>query len=189
MSIELPKKEKPDNRSLLAKLLLLVVGMFAFGFALVPLYDVICDITGLNGKNSQLLEASNGGMGVIDESREVTVYFTGTVAAGLGWKFRPTVNKMVVNPGREYSTEFYAKNELDADITGNAVPSVAPNQAAKYFLKTECFCFTEQTLKAGERRDMPVRFVIDPSLPKDVDSVALAYTFYKIGEGEVATGY
>ncbi len=169
--------------------MLLVVGMFAFGFALVPLYDVICDITGLNGKSSKLLEASTGGMGVVDEDREITVYFTGSVAAGLGWEFRPVVSKMVVNPGREYSTEFYAENELNADITGNAVPSVAPNQAAKYFLKTECFCFTEQTLLAGERRDMPVRFVVDPALPRDIDSVALAYTFYKTADGAVAASY
>ena len=175
------KNDSPrvGDRFLPLKLMIVCIGMLGFGYALVPLYDIICDITGLNGRNTALLEAQESGKTVVDENREITVYFTGVVNRGLSWQFRPTTNKMVVHPGQEYTTEFFALNEAGAAVTGNAAPSVSPNQAAKYFLKTECFCFTEQTLAAGERRDMPVRFVIDPELPKDIDSVVLAYTFYK----------
>ncbi len=152
--------------------------MFGFGYALVPLYNIFCEITGLNGKSTNLVSAQNAA-GVIDTSREITVEFTTNVNSALDWDFRPVVGKVKVHPGAEKVVNFEAVNHAPVMLVGRAVPSVSPSSAARYFSKTECFCFTEQRLEAGERRLMPVRFVVDAKLPAHVRTVTLAYTFFE----------
>ncbi len=167
-----------SNGRLVRRLLLVTAGMFGFGYALVPLYDALCDITGLNGKPGVVqAEALNG---EVDQTREVTVQFIGNVNSSLPWEFYPLEKTMKVHPGKIYETRFYAKNLAGQRIVGRAVPSVAPAEASKYFNKTECFCFTQQVFAAGEGRAMPVRFVVGTSLPRDVSTVTLAYTFFRV---------
>ncbi|MFK8013094.1 MAG: cytochrome c oxidase assembly protein [Marinicellaceae bacterium] len=162
------------------KMIFVAVLMFGFAFALVPLYDVFCEITGLNGKTSGQVEEEVLNTQVIDENRLVTVQFDGSVNSELNWEFRPTEFEMQVTPGKLYKTNFYAKNLSDEDVTGRATYSVSPGKASLYFNKTECFCFTEQTLKAQEEVMMPVRFIVDSKLTKDVNIMTLSYTFYKL---------
>lgn len=169
--------ESRDNRILTGKLLLMTLAMFGFGFLLVPVYDVFCDITGLNGKTDTTAAVVTEAP---DLDRWVTVEFLGTVNQGAPWEFRPAVNRMQVHPGQLYSTAFFARNRSQAAISGQAVPSVSPGQAAEYFRKTECFCFTRQDFLAGEEKDMPLRFVVDPDLPAHVDTVSLSYTMFDV---------
>lgn len=160
------------------KLVVVVVGMFGFGFALVPLYDLICDVTGLNGKTGdQYTEVESQ---VIDESRVVKLQFIANNNAGMPWEFRPVVRTMEVTPGKMYETNFYVRNPADRAITAQAVPSVAPFRAAQYLHKTECFCFEQQELMAGESLDMPLRFIVDAGLPKEVTTLTLSYTIFDI---------
>lgn len=166
------------NRRMVTKLLVATCVMFGFGYALVPLYDVFCEVTGLNGKTGRLT-ADEAGVLEVDDSRLVTVEFVTSVSADMPWEFRPTVTKMQVHPGAENMTYFEASNRAQWPVTGNAVPSVSPNSAARYFSKTECFCFTQQSLDAGETRSMPVRFVVDPKLPAHVTVLTLGYTFFE----------
>ena len=153
------------------------LAMFGFGYAMVPIYDVFCEITGLNGKTGELSSERAGRLSV-DEDRLVTVEFDTNVNSRLNWEFRPAVRRMDVHPGRVYEAVFYVSNRESHDTVGRAVPSVAPAKGSLYFDKTECFCFSEQPLKAGESRPMPVRFVIDPGLPDNVDILTLSYTFF-----------
>ncbi len=153
--------------------------MFGFGFALVPLYNVFCDITGLNGKTG-VVGAEQVRAYEVDESREITVEFVTTLNQGLNWEFAPALRKMKVHPGKVYNTVFVARNRNPEDMIGQAVPSVMPSVASRYFNKTECFCFVNQSFQAGERREMPVSFVIDPALPGNVDTVTLSYTFFDV---------
>ena len=162
------------------KMVLVAVLMFGFAFALVPLYNVFCEITGLNGKTSGQVEEDVLNTQVVDENRLVTVQFDGSVSSGLNWEFKPTEFEMQVIPGKLYNTNFYAKNLSDTDVTGRATYSVSPGKASLYFNKTECFCFTEQTLKAQEEVLMPVRFIVDSKLTKDVNIMTLSYTFFKL---------
>ncbi|MEQ8660527.1 MAG: cytochrome c oxidase assembly protein [Gammaproteobacteria bacterium] len=166
------------NRRMVTRLLVATCVMFGFGYALVPLYDVFCDITGLNGKTGRL-SAGEAEVLEVDESRLVTVEFVTSVSADMPWEFRPLVAKMQVHPGAENLAYFEASNRAQWPVTGNAVPSVSPNAAARYFNKTECFCFTQQSLAAGETRSMPVRFVVDPKLPGHVTVLTLGYTFFE----------
>lgn len=152
--------------------------MFGFGYALVPLYNVFCEVTGINGKTSRTTSAVAARVEV-DTSRVVTVEFVTSVNVGMPWEFRPLVNRVQVHPGAETQVEFEAVNRADHAVVGNAVPSVAPNAAARYFSKTECFCFTQQSLGPREARTMPVRFVVDPRLPPDVEVLTLGYTFFE----------
>ena len=175
---DLDRLRATANRRTTARLLVLTCVMFGFGYALVPLYDVFCEITGLNGKTGRL-EASAVDALTVDESRLVTVEFVTNVSADLPWSFKPVVEKIVVHPGAETMVYFEATNEAQWSIVGNAVPSVSPNSAARYFSKTECFCFTAQALAAGESRVMPVRFVVDPRLPDSVTVLTLGYTFFE----------
>jgi len=164
------------KRRTLRQSLLIVAGMFGFVFALVPLYGVLCDITGLNGKPSDTpAEIVNIEP---DLSRTVTVEFVASVNESMPWEFRPDVIRMQVHPGQTYRTAFYARNETGRAMTGQAVPSVTPGLAATHFKKTECFCFTEQRFEAGEEREMPLIFMIDRDLPEDINVVTLAYTFF-----------
>ena len=159
------------------KLAGVALAAFGFGFALVPLYDVLCDITGF-GNQRNLARASAYAGSQVDENRTVTVEFLADLPTVGNWKFRPVVTTMQVKPGRLYSTEFVAENLTGRATTGQAVPNVAPSKAAGYFHKTECFCFTPQAFAAGEVKQMPVRFVVDPALPAYVDRITLSYTFY-----------
>lgn len=165
------------NRRLVIRLALVAVGMFGFGYALIPLYDVFCKITGINGKPGVVQADSL--TGEVDQTREITVQFIGNVNSSLPWEFRPVTKQMRVHPGEIYEARFYARNLAQQRLVGQAVPSVAPSVAAKYFNKTECFCFTQQTFDAREGREMPVRFVVGKALPKDISTITLAYTFFK----------
>lgn len=161
------------------KMVIASVLMFGFAFALVPLYDTFCEITGLNGKTSGQVSENVVDKQKIDENRKVIVQFDGRVNSELNWEFRPTELDMEVIPGKLYQTEFYAKNLSDKDITGRATYSVTPIKGSRYFNKTECFCFTEQKLKAGEEVLMPLTFIVDSKLTKDINIMTLSYTFYK----------
>jgi cytochrome c oxidase assembly protein subunit 11 len=158
---------------------LIVAGLaFVFCFSLVPLYRIACEVVfGIKLEQGGSGEAKAAGMSV-DESRWITVEFDAGVNSQLPWSFRAAQPSMKVHPGQVSDALYYARNDGSLPIVGNAVPSVAPSSASKYFNKTECFCFTEQLLAGGEERPMPVRFVIDPALPADVHTVTLSYTFY-----------
>ncbi len=166
-----------QNRRTSWRLAAVAAGMFAFGYALVPLYDVICEVTGLNGKTGRVEATARA---VVDESRWVTVEFTGQSMSGLPWDFQPLQKTMRVHPGQLSVAHYLARNTADEAITGQAVPSVAPSKAAANFRKVECFCFTQQTLKAGESKRMPVQFVVSPALPKEVTTVTLSYAFFNV---------
>jgi cytochrome c oxidase assembly protein subunit 11 len=168
------------NRRTALKLAGAVVAMFGFGYALVPLYDVFCEITGLNGKTGVVSAASLDGN--VDTTRSVTVEFMTSVNSGLPWEFRPSTARTVVHPGGVYEATFYARNISGETIVGHAVPSVAPGTASRHFNKIECFCFTEQRFGPGEGREMPVRFVIDRGLPAEIRTVTLSYTFFRSKE-------
>ncbi len=159
---------------------MVAVSMVAFGFtfALVPLYRIACEkVFGIRLERS----AADPGVAMASTRSErlVTVTFDGTVNSKLPWTFGPQQLSMQVRPGELYETTYFARNTSDRDIVGSATPSVAPARASKYFNKTECFCFTAQTLVAGETREMPVRFIVDPDLPEDVRTLTLSYTFFK----------
>lgn len=156
-------------------------GMFAFGFAMVPLYDVLCDITGFNGRTSGMTIQANV-QERPDTNRLVTVEFLTTVNGGRPWAFSAETQRMQVNPGRLYTVNFTARNGQDRAVVAQAVPSVAPWNAAKHLRKTECFCFRQQPFAAGEEKLMPMRFMLDPELPADVDTVTLSYTFFDAPE-------
>ncbi len=167
------------NRRLVRKLVLVIVGMFFFGFALVPLYDVFCKVTGLNGKTGRL-DAQAVQATAMDTGRWVTVEFTASVNEGMPWEFRPTVKKMRVHPGEIATTAYYVHNLADEAVTGQAVPSVTPGLAGEHFKKLECFCFSRQELKAKESKEMPIRYVVQADLPKDITTVTLSYTFFNV---------
>jgi cytochrome c oxidase assembly protein subunit 11 len=170
------------NRSLVARLVLMAAGSFAFGFALVPLYDIVCEVTGI-GSRERLTRAgtADGQSPVLD--RSVVVEFTASVPAG-GWIFEPVEPTMEVQPGRLYETHYRARNLAAGVVTGQAVPSVAPMRAARYFVKTECFCFTPQRFAAGEEREMAVRFIVDRELPAGIDRLTLSYAFYDMSQAK-----
>lgn len=161
---------------LVARLLLLVVVMFGFGFALVPLYDVLCQAFGINGKTAGQYQ----GQQEADVSRTVRVQFLATNAEGMAWTFAPLQTEIRVHPGASHEVRFVASNPTDQPMTAQAVPSVAPARAAAWFHKTECFCFTQQALQPGERIEMPVRFIVDRDLPGDVYHLTLGYTLFDI---------
>jgi cytochrome c oxidase assembly protein subunit 11 len=164
------------NLSMTWKLLAIAAGSFGFGFALVPLYNVLCAVTGY-GDQAKLLQKVSA-IEHPDPSRTVTVEFLADVASAGGWEFRPLKRTVQVHPGQLYTAEFYAKNLTGRDTVAQAVPNIAPSEVAAYFHKTECFCFSPQRFKLDEGREMPVRFIIDPALPRHIDMITLAYTFY-----------
>jgi cytochrome c oxidase assembly protein subunit 11 len=158
------------------KLTAVALGMFVFGYALVPLYDVLCQATGLNGKTSGKAETMVNTK--VDESRWVTVEFTGNSMSGLPWEFGPQQKTLRVHPGAVAVVYYEARNTAAETITGQAVPSISPGNAATHFKKIECFCFSQQKLNGGEKKQMPVRFVVDTDLPKEIDTVTLSYAFF-----------
>lgn len=163
----------------------IALAAFAFAFALVPLYRIACEkVFGI-----RLASGPTEATGSLDSTvatRNITVEFDGAVNPRLPWTFAPQRFSMQVQPGRQYEAQYLARNTSDRAIVGNAVPSVAPARASGYFSKTECFCFTAQTLQAGESRMMPVRFVVSPDLPPDVRTITLSYTFFKNAEQTAA---
>ena len=176
MSAPQSPEQAPKPTKGLGKMLVVAALAFGFSFSLVPLYRIACEkVFGIRLDNTAV-EATRG-QAVSD--RLVTVQFDGGVNSKLPWEFEPSQLTMQVLPGQQYETSYRAHNTSDRTIVGSAVPSVAPARASGYFSKTECFCFTAQTMHAGESRDMPVRFIVDPNLPDDVKTVTLSYTFYK----------
>ena len=171
------------NSKLVRKLVLIVLGMFGFGYALVPIYNVFCDITGLNGKTAS--EAVADVKYDVDLNREITVEFVTSVNKSAPIEFHIKKNQIKIHPGQYYSVNFYAENKTDKNMVARAIPSVAPGLAAEYFKKTECFCFSDQTFKPREGKSMPVRFVVDPEIPEKYKTITLAYTFFDNTEKSV----
>lgn len=168
------------TRKGIVRMVVAAVAAFAFTFALVPLYRVACEkVFGVRLERSAIGADRARALETASDSRLITVEFDGGVNAKLPWAFHPEQATMKVRPGEQYDTMFYARNNGSRAIVGNAVPSIAPSRASGYFSKTECFCFTSQTLAAGEARDMPVRFIVAPDLPDDVTTITLSYTFFK----------
>lgn len=181
---------KPASAKTFRTIALVSAASFVFAFSLVPLYRIACEkVFGIKLEQGPAGEAQVAGLAV-DESRTITVEFDGTVNSKLPWEFKPTRLSMQVHPGKLYEMNYVARNVSDHAIVGNAAPSVAPSTASTFFNKTECFCFTEQLLAAGEERLMPVRFIVDPALPDNVTTLTLSYTFFsndaataRVGEG------
>jgi cytochrome c oxidase assembly protein subunit 11 len=171
-----PNNKQATNTKVIVKLLVTVVAMFGFGFALVPLYDVFCNVTGLNGKTGD--QVSSFSSVATDTSREIKVEFLTSLNESMPWEFKAQKSSVTVHPGQPTKVDFLVRNKTNKDMIGQAIPSVAPGIAAKYFQKTECFCFTEQKLKAGEEKVMPVVFIVDPSISEDVHEITLSYTFF-----------
>ena len=166
---------RPNNRKMLIKLALFSCLMFGFGYALVPLYSAFCSVTGLNrvGSNSAPLNTQ------VDLSRVVDVEFDSNVH-DMPWKFRPLQSHMLVHPGAVSQAMFEVVNTKNEAVTGQAIPSYGPREAALYFHKISCFCFSKQTVAAGQTKRMPVVFVVDPTLPKDINTITLSYTFFEV---------
>jgi cytochrome c oxidase assembly protein subunit 11 len=165
------------NNRLLKKLGVVAVAMFGFGFALVPFYEKMCEVTGI--RNVLLADEAPVKNTQADLTRKITIEFDSNVQR-LAWTFKPVDRHIEINPGVVTQVMYEVKNTLDRPVTGQAVPGYAPAVAAQYFKKLDCFCFKQQTLAAGETRLMPVVFVIDPDMPKDVNTLTLSYTFFEV---------
>ncbi len=165
------------NRRLVLQLVLGGIFMFGFGFALVPLYDVFCRITGLNGK---ITNTGPVALDVADISRDVRVQFIGVNNETMPWEFRPLLNTVSVNPGEMRQMAYFARNPTANRMVAQAVPSVTPSEAAQYLHKVSCFCFDQQALEANERMEMPLLFVIDKKLPANIHTITLSYTLFDI---------
>jgi cytochrome c oxidase assembly protein subunit 11 len=172
-----------ENRSILIKMMVVTVVMFGFGYALVPLYKKICEVTGVNE-----VEKANAPLGntQVDTGRVVMIELDANLRSDLPWKFRPLQSSVKVHPGQLTQVMYEVRNASDRPITGQAIPSYGPQIAGQYFRKQECFCFAKQTFAPGEVRQMPVVFVIDAGLPKDVTTITLSYTFFNV-EGAAPT--
>lgn len=166
---------RDSDRFLPLKLAGIGLAMFAFGFALVPLYDVFCAATGFGGKTAM---AATVVVEAPDPNRTVRVEFVASVARGAPWEFEPEVSHLDVHPGQLYETHFRARNLSGAQLVAQAVPSVAPGQAARFFHKTECFCFTSQEFEPHEERELKLVFMVAPELPGRVDTMSLSYTYF-----------
>jgi cytochrome c oxidase assembly protein subunit 11 len=167
------------NRTLTRSLLLMVAGSFAFGFALVPLYDVICEAAGIRVNASPAsAEVTDAGAG-----REVTLEFLSMLPEGSAYELTPGTRTMKLQPGKLYEAQFRIRSNASIPVVAQAVPSVAPSTAARYLQKTECFCFTPQEFAASEEREFTVRFIIAPDLPRQVDRMTLAYSIYTLPQG------
>ncbi|MGB0833669.1 MAG: cytochrome c oxidase assembly protein [Psychrobium sp.] len=172
-----PADIKSKNKRLVVKLGVAIVLMFGFGFALVPLYDVFCEITGINGR---LVNNNREQATLVDKSRVVRLQFTTSVAPGMPWQFKPHVNYIDVHPGESKVVKFLASNQSGELITGQAIPSVSPGVASLYLNKTECFCFQQQNLKSGESVDMGLVFFVSTEIPQDIKTLTLSYTLFNV---------
>ena len=170
-------KRQAENRKLIASLALFVGGMLAFTFiVLPPLYAVFCEVTGLGGRTNTTAVEVNEDSAVV--ARDVRLEFVTTVNEYAPWEFNAELDAMEIQPGKLYEATFFARNLSDRQKVAQAVPSVAPPQAAKHFKKLECFCFSQQEFTARELKEMPVRFIIDSDLPDYIDTITLSYTFF-----------
>ena len=170
-----------ENASLTRRLLVMVAGSFAFGFALVPLYDVICEAAGIRVNETPAAVAETAATG-----REVALEFVSILAPGGEWELVPESREMTVQPGRLHEAKFLVRSNATVPVVGQAVPSVAPAYTAKYLQKTECFCFTPQDFGPAQEREFTVRFIVDPDLPPQVDRMTLAYSMYTLPESKLA---
>ncbi len=170
-------QQQQKNRKLIRLLVLVSVGMFGFGFAMWPLYNVFCDITGFGGRGVQVAQASSLVTGTSD--REVRITFDATVNSALPWDFKPAERQMTVRLGELSNAKYLALNTSNEAIAGHAIYNVTPPEASLYFVKTECFCFTEQLLQQGEAREMPVYFFVKTDLPANITDITLSYTFFR----------
>ena len=184
----LPPMPVQSHRKLVWKLLLIVALSFAFGFALVPLYDVFCKLTGLNGKTVGLggISTEMRTASPIDLQRVVTVEFTGTVMPGLAWDVEPVLTRLDLHPGELHQARYRVRNLSERTIVGQAVPSVSPGQAALNFEKLDCFCFRQQTLAPGETKELPLTFIVKPELDRDIRTITLSYAFFNLSEEKLA---
>jgi cytochrome c oxidase assembly protein subunit 11 len=177
-----PSAQARFNRATLGKLALLAALMFGFGFAMVPLYKKICEVTGINFLTKEDREAREFAANTqVDTSRRVTVEFDANHHGP--WRFRPEVASVQVHPGELVTVEYELVNTQPREMAGQAIPSYAPQVSAQYFRKLECFCFRQQALAAHQVRRFPVVFVVDPKLPADVTTITLSYTFFEVGAG------
>ncbi|HEB81783.1 MAG TPA: cytochrome c oxidase assembly protein [Gammaproteobacteria bacterium] len=175
---EIPTQHPQEKNRVSARwLFLLVIGMFGFGFAMVPLYNLLCSVTGLNGSTTGRIQEEQALTRRVDFSRTITVEFDATNNADLPWEFHPMVKKVDVHPGEIMEVSYFAKNNSNRAIIAQAIPGITPWQATEHFNKTECFCFAKQKLEPGESKEMPLRFVIDPDLPEGFTTITLSYTF------------
>ena len=188
-----------SHSRLIGRLLLLVAGAFIFAFAMVPLYNVLCEATGFNGKTTSPktilngfgvggLQAANTPTSKVDTSRTVRVEFTGTVMPGLPWEMRPLTLSLEIHPGEMQQVSYLVRNTSNRTIVGQAVPSISPGLAAQHFEKIECFCFSQQTLAPGEAREMPLAFIVKPEVDRNISQITLSYAFFSIdGQREILT--
>ncbi|MDH5765302.1 MAG: cytochrome c oxidase assembly protein [Gammaproteobacteria bacterium] len=177
MSNNPQQSSQQQNAKTVRLMLLIVIGMFGFGFAMVPLYDLLCSVTGLNGSTTGRIQDVSQLTGRVDYNRVITVEFDATNNADLPWEFRPTIKKLDVHPGEIKEVSYFVKNNASHAIVAQAIPGITPWQATSHFNKTECFCFIQQKLEPGEGKEMALRFVIDPDLPKEYKTITLSYTF------------
>jgi cytochrome c oxidase assembly protein subunit 11 len=177
---------KKLNASTLSKLVVAAVMMFGFGYALIPVYRQICELTGVNLLTQKDTTVERPTNTQVDKTRTVTIEFDANAQGP--WRFRPTVSSMQVHPGEMAQVVYEVVNTQSRSIDAQAIPSYAPQQASAHFKKVECFCFQQQTLKANEAKQMPVLFYIDPALPKDVKTITLSYTFFEIGGSAKTAG-
>jgi cytochrome c oxidase assembly protein subunit 11 len=175
---------KQKNIRLVRTLILVALGMFGFGYALVPLYDVMCEVV-FKKEKPGIPVATEEVSYTVDKNREITVEFMTTVNKAAPMVFRSEIQKLKIHPGEYVTVSFYAENRTDKVMVAQAIPSISPGAAAEYFKKTECFCFTEQTFKARESKTMPVRFVVNPEIPEQYKTITLAYTFFDNTETSV----
>ena len=188
-----------SHSRLIGRLLLLVAGAFIFAFAMVPLYNVLCEATGFNGKTTSpktilngfgvgCMQATNTPTSKVDTSRTVRVEFTGTVMPGLPWEMRPLTLSLEIHPGEMQQVSYLVRNTSNRTIVGQAVPSISPGLAAQHFEKIECFCFSQQTLAPGEAREMPLAFIVKPEVDRNISQITLSYAFFSIdGQREILT--
>jgi cytochrome c oxidase assembly protein subunit 11 len=175
------KLSRNPTTDITAKLVVVAVGMFAFVFVvMVPLYDVLCDVLGINGKTSG--QAYTAAQVQVDETRSVKIQFIATNNEGMPWDFAPSKRVMEVHPGAVNSTVFMARNPRPKTMVAQAIPSISPARAAEYFHKTECFCFNQQSLEGGMSAELPLQFIVDQDLPRDIGTITLSYTIFDVTE-------
>lgn len=174
------RKLLPDNpvAALTLKLGVAAVGMFVFAIWIMPpLYDAFCEVTGLNGKTGDRYTATDSG---VDESREIKVQFVATNNEGMPWEFQPATRTVTVHPGEQTHINYHARNPTERDMVGQAIPSLVPFKASNYFHKTECFCFEQQPLTAGGSAELPMFFIIDRDIPRNIHTITLSYTLFDV---------
>ena len=170
--------KKNNTRRTLIRSVLIAIGMFGFGFAMVPLYDVFCQVTGLNGKTSDTPYESK--RAEVDTTRMIKVQFVSTQNGDINWSFAPSVSEVNLHPGEVGELIFLIKNPTNKKVVTQSIPSVSPFQATNYLHKVECFCFTTQTLEAREEKVMPLRVIVDQDLPKHIKTLTLSYTLFDV---------